>query len=303
MRETNYYAAGPLDRVSHLREDEAWLAARLSDSESRLVPVWRARNLVSGLGDPEGLTFALQEMRHLWERAEFTAFLGLVDGVAHFAVDIPDEEDPITTLATDGIFEDLRNVGPALDKDHGAILAYARGLFSWHRRHLFCGVCGHATESVQAGHVRRCVNQGCGAQHFPRLDPAVIVLIHDGGDRCVLGRSKRLLPGMYSTLAGFVEPGESLEDTVRREMKEESGLDVTDVTYHSSQPWPFPSSLMLGYYARATNTEISCEDDEIEDVGWYDRDALKKSPENETFRLPRRDSIARRLIDEWIYGA
>ena len=147
--------------------------------------------------------------------------------------------------------------------------------------------------------MRRCTNETCGAQHFPRTDPAVIMLVHDG-ERVVLGRQKVWPPGMHSVLAGFVEPGESLEDAVRREVAEEVGIALGEVTYHSSQPWPFPSSIMLGFMARATTTELNLATDEIETARWYTRAELRASPENEVFKLPRRDSIARRLVEDWL---
>jgi NAD+ diphosphatase len=198
-------------------------------------------------------------------------------------------------------FTDLRSVGAIMPRDDGALLAYARGLIHWHSRHRFCGVCGHPTVSEQAGHQRRCANPVCGAVHFPRTDPAVIMLIHDG-DRIILGRQAQWPPGMNSVLAGFVEPGESLEEAVAREVMEEVGIAVTEVRYRSSQPWPFPSSIMLGFTARALTADIRLSPDEIETARWYSRDELRRSPENESFRLPRRDSIARRLVDDWLAG-
>jgi NAD+ diphosphatase len=179
------------------------------------------------------------------------------------------------------------------------MLAYARGLMHWHARHRFCGVCGSPTESAEAGHVRRCTNPACAAMHFPRTDPAVIVLVTDGS-RALLGRQKSWPPGMHSVLAGFVEPGESLEDTVRREVHEETGIVVDEITYHSSQPWPFPSSIMLGFTARAATTALHVDPDELESAAWFEREFLLNSPENESFKLSRRDSIARRLIDDWL---
>ena len=213
------------------------------------------------------------------------------------------EEDEAERLTgADSRFRDLREVGPMLGRDEGAVLAYARGLVHWHRRHRFCGVCGRPTESTQAGHVLRCTNRDCGTSHFPRTDPAVIMLIHDGGERCVLGRQAIWPPGMHSTLAGFVEPGESLEEAVAREIYEEVGLKipVEEVFYHSSQPWPFPSSIMLGFYARAEFAALETAEDELESAAWFTRDQLRRSPEDETFRLPRRDSIARRLVNDWL---
>src|SRR5262249_47246584 len=153
-------------------------------------------------------------------------------------------------------------------------------------------VCGSATESVDAGHVRRCSNAACATQHFPRTDPAVIMLVTDG-DRALLGRQRSWPAGQHSTLAGFVEPGESLEDAVAREVFEETGIRVAEVRYHSSQPWPFPSSIMLGFTAKALTTEITIDPDEIEAAAWFDRRFLLNPPDDDEFRLPRRDSIAR----------
>jgi NAD+ diphosphatase len=147
--------------------------------------------------------------------------------------------------------------------------------------------------------VRRCPNPACGATHFPRTDPAVIMLVVDG-ERCLLGRQSQWPPGMHSTLAGFVEPGESLERAVAREVREEAGIEIDDVAYHSSQPWPFPSSLMLGFTARATTTELRVDTTELEAARWFEKDWLLAHEDDDAFRLPRRDSIARRLIEDWL---
>src|SRR5262249_54747330 len=211
-----------------------------------------------------------------------------------------DAPAPVSSLAEAAAFADLRTVGPLIERDQGALLAYARGMMHWHARHRFCGVCGHPTASLEAGHVRRCTNAACGAQHFPRTDPAVIMLVHDRGERVALGRQKAWPSGMHSVLAGFVEPGESLEDAVRREVAEEVGIALAEVIYHSSQPWPFPSSIMLGFTARAITTDLNLATDEIESARWYTRAELPASPENEVFRMPRRASIARRLVDDWL---
>ncbi|MCP4328674.1 MAG: NAD(+) diphosphatase [Alphaproteobacteria bacterium] len=299
MHGPNPYAAGRLDRAAHHRRDDDWLIRRLADARSHIVPVWRARNLVRTVERPNAVYVSAAEIETLVAETRFVAFLGEVDGTAHFAIDISEIEAPLDALPADGVFEDLRNVGPLLDRHEGSILAYARGLFSWHRRHLYCGVCGHPTESTQGGHVRVCTDAGCATQHFPRLDPAVIMLVHDG-DRCILGRQPGWPAGLHSTLAGFVEPGESLEDAVAREIMEEVGIDVTDIRYHSSQPWPFPSSLMLGFHARARDDAITVYEDELEDARWFTREAIGASPEDESFRLPRPDSIARRLIEDWL---
>ncbi len=166
------------------------------------------------------------------------------------------------------------------------MLALARAMVWWHSRHRFCGVCGSPTLSEEAGHMRRCTNPECKAMHFPRTDPAVIMLVTDG-ERALLGRNKNFPPGMYSTFAGFVEPGESLEDAVAREVREETGIEVGQVIYHSSQPWPFPANIMLGFHAEAMSSEIAVDYGELEDAKWFERDWLLAHVDDNTFRLPR----------------
>jgi len=296
----NYYAALPLDRRAQQRGDPAWIDRLLRDGATRILPVWRAQNLVAGIGEAPRAAWLSMTQVESWIGAGEAIFLGVAGEIAHFALELSHLEDPAPAAAIAAAgFTDLRNVGAVIPRDDGALLAYARGLIHWHSRHRFCGVCGHGTVSEQAGHQRRCGNPDCGAVHFPRTDPAVIMLIHDG-DRIILGRQSQWPPGMNSVLAGFVEPGESLEEAVAREVMEEVGIAVADVRYQSSQPWPFPSSIMLGFTARALNRDIRLSPDEIESARWYGREELRRSPENETFRLPRRDSIARRLVDDWL---
>ena len=233
------------------------------------------------------------------ETATTSVLLGVRNEVAHFAIDIsPMEAHEVNELRADGEFVDLRSVGAVLDRTEASILAYAKGIMHWHSRHLFCGVCGSPTESQDAGHLRKCLNQNCSAGHFPRTDPAVIMLVQKD-DRALLGRKAEWMPGMYSTLAGFVEPGESLEQAVAREVMEESGVEITNIRYHSSQPWPFPSSLMLGFFADAVTEKLIPWDDELEDLQWFTRQELADGGAGIAQR-PRSDSIARRLIDEWV---
>ena len=179
-----------------------------------------------------------------------------------------------------------------------ALLAYAKGLAHWHARHRFCGVCGEGTEAKDAGHVRVCTGPDCATQHFPRTDPAVIMLVTDG-DRCLLGHNKRFPERIYSTLAGFVEPGESLEEAVAREVLEETGVRVGRVQYHSSQPWPFPASIMLGFHAEAESEAITVQAAELVDARWFSRAEIANF-EQLGLRLPRPDSIARRLVEHWL---
>ena len=306
VRHANFYAESGLDRVTHLRADAAWVSARLADPRSRLVPVWRSHNLFRPAGagpaaTPAPLIATVEEIGHLLNGGEPVVLLGLLEEVAHFAIDLShlDEAAAASALAARGEFADLRRHGALLEHREGAILAYARGILHWHRRHRFCGVCGSPAVSAQAGHLRVCTNPDCKTQHFPRTDPAVIMLVSHG-ERCLLGRQKAWPPGMHSTLAGFVEPGESFEEAVAREVLEETGVRVEAVRYHSSQPWPFPASIMVGFHAEAASTALAVNRAELEDARWFSRAELLASPENESFRLPRRDSIARRLIEGWL---
>jgi len=299
MQESNFYVTATLDRVSLRRRNEAWLARQIAAPESRVLPVWRGQNLIREADVPAAALLRADEAADLLLEARAVALLGLIGERAHFALDLSHREEP--PAIPGARFVDLRSVGAIMTREEGGLLAYARGLMHWHVRHRYCGVCGSPTESREAGHMRLCTNPACASMHHPRTDPAVIMRVEHGG-RILLGRQKQWPPGMHSVLAGFVEPGESLEDAVRREVAEEVALRLHEVRYHSSQPWPFPASIMLGFTAIAENDTYKVDEDELETARWYTREELLTSPENETFRLPRRDSIARRLVDDWIAG-
>lgn len=301
MRTPNHYAGAALDRASWRRLNEAWLTERLADPSTRVLPVWRAQGVVTSLDEPAVHWLDAGALRSLGAAAEQLVFLGEVNGSAHFAVDVSHLESPDSHPVLAALrFEDLRVVGPLLPREDAALLAWVRGLAHWRERHRRCGVCGEPTRSAAAGHELICTGEGCGTTTYPRTDPAVIMLVHDGAGRCILARGARHPSGMHTILAGFVEPGESLEEAVAREVFEEVGVRVTDIEYHSSQPWPFPGSVMIGFHARATSRDIRIDDAELRTARWFSRDEIRASPEDDSLRLPRRDSIARRMIEEWV---
>jgi len=323
-RRPNPFAGGGLDRATHLRADPRWLSDRLSDPTSRVVPVWRERSLVvrtAGEAGPEADDLAYEPELLTPEVAASASeppgewiFLGLEEGRdggrALFAADVAGDagkagevgEEPPAGSPLDGAgeFLDLRGVGAMLGQGDGSLLAYARAIVTWSRRHRFCGSCGSPTRPEQGGHVRRCGDETCGAEHFPRTDPAIIVLVTDG-DRCLLGRKDIWPEGVYSTLAGFVEPGESLSEAVAREVREESGIEVGSVRYRSSQPWPFPASLMLGFRAERVGGELTVARQELVDARWFERADFARRRDI-GLRLPGRVSISRRLIEDWLGG-
>ena len=290
------YTGNGFDRAAHRRGDPAWLAHARAAPATRTLLLSGLQVLVTDTDVPAVALATVAELgRALPENA---VFLGEQGGSALFAVDFGPAARPGAR------FVELRSVGAFLEPHEAGWCAYARGLVFWHSRHRYCGACGGRTIGEQGGHVRRC--QLCDAHHFPRSDPAVIVLVtHDHpefGPRCLLGRSTRFPAGLYSTLAGFVEPGESLEETVRREVFEESGVVVGDLVYRSSQPWPFPASLMLGFRAVAANDALRIDPAELTDARWFSRAELA-DPELRPVQLPNSDSIARHLIEDWLFDA
>ena len=271
-----------VDRCAELRDDEAALAAAWGSDRARVLVVDEGRALVEGT--------ALHLVRPDEAPADAECyFLGRDAEADYFAVvgPLPRRLGPRPM--------GLRDVGAVLDDRDAGLLVHAVGLANWHAAHPRCARCGTETTVIRAGHARRCPADD--SEHFPRTDPAVIMLVHDGADRCLLGRQPSWPPGWFSTLAGFVEPGESLEQAVVREVAEEAGVAVTDVRYEASQPWPFPSSLMLGFSARATTTEIDLRDGELDDARWFSRAELR---EGRDVRIPPAVSIAHALITGWL---
>ena len=273
------------------RTDDAWLAELREDPATRVVVATSDGVLVDG--DRAPATVGVGELG----AAVDLVLLGVdADGAAIFAADPGPEA--AAALRPAASLVGLRDVAAMSALADANLLAHATGLLNWHRRHRFCSNCGHATEVTEAGYVRACPN--CGTQHHPRTDPVVITLIHDG-DRVLLGRNANWPENRYSALAGFVEPGESLEEAVEREVGEEAGITVSGVRYVSSQPWPFPASLMLGFEAVYAGGEPHPHDNELQAVRWFGRDELRRAAAGEgEIQVPPPLAIARRLMDGWL---
>ena len=296
MQRPHVLAGLYVDRITHLRDDPAYLEAAIADPRSRVVPVWDQLNLVVAEEPPRAALVALAGLPQSRRNADELILLGQMDGAPCFAVAV--DAGAAAGIAGTARFQDLRTLLSVLGATDAGLLGYARALVSWRQRHWFCGSCGAGTRATKGGHVVTCTREGCGAEQFPRIDPAIIVLISDG-ERVLLGRQASWPAGRYSTIAGFVEPGESLEDAVRREVAEETGIPVDRILYHSSQPWPFPASLMLGFTAHALASRVSLNDRELEDARWFTREDIIQ----QRILMPTRQSISHRLIEHWLESA
>jgi NAD+ diphosphatase len=304
LETTHIFAGNPFDRGDAQRRDPVWLDAAERNPSSRFLPFARLNVLVH---DTDGLRLGWLSRGDVarLDIAVAPVFLGLLDGVAHFAIDVSELGDPVHELNIDDAwrFEDARGAAMRLDAADTGILAQGRAQLGWHRSHRCCSACGAPSEPARGGHVRICTV--CKTEHFPRTDPVAIMLILDG-DSCLLGQSVGPLArsGMYSALAGFIDQGESIEEAVRREIREEAGVIVGAVRYHSSQPWPFPSSLMIGCHGRALTSKIVIDPTEMADVRWFPRDAVRAALANDNpeLRVPGPIAIAHHLIKAWADG-
>jgi NAD+ diphosphatase len=291
----NFFAGPYIDRRADAREDAGWLDAARTDPATLYMVGKGTTQLVRSKSDPR-IEFLTNEHPIVRESdpKEFI-LLGWFHGTRTILIDL--EPDHSVGVPEGAAFEELRPLSPLLRGDDAGLLAYARALAVWRSRHRFCGVCGKPTVPERAGHVIRCTNEICRHEFFPRLDPAIIVLVTDG-ERALLGRQASWPPGRFSTIAGFVEPGESLEDAVVREVMEETAVQVTSANYDSSQPWPFPSSLMVGFHATAEPGSLVRVSGELESAAWFTREEI----ESGGTMVPPSHAISYRLIAEWLKG-
>ncbi len=290
------FAGNPLDRASEKRIDPAWIKTRLDDPDSLLLPLYKGDPLITG-GAPAWLSTAAR--REFSQRTK-PVFLGLKNQRAYFAINASDAASPETApFAEIGVYTPLRQSAAMLGDNDIAIIGQARWLLDWHYRHRHCAVCGALTDIKDGGAKRQCPD--CSAEHFPRSDPVAIILATHG-DACLLGRGPHFPPGFLSALAGYIEVAETPEECAVREVYEEAGVRLTDVRYQFSQPWPFPSSLMMGFIADAEARDLNLDTKEIEEACWVDRaDILKllNGEEVDGVFLPPRFTIARQLLERW----
>jgi NAD+ diphosphatase len=320
------FSGDPLWRASNERRDPDWVQAHLESPASRFLPLWKNNPLtitkagatpdpakgrgaidpVRGGNPPAGdaceiLWLDASVLKHAAER-DRPVLLGVREGVAHFAVDLSPLEEPLATLGLEGAeFTDTRAAAARLPVGEAGTVAHARALVDWHNRHRFCPACGTPTQPREAGSMRKC--DACGAEHFPRTDP-VVIMVAWRGDRCILGRQRAWAPNFYSALAGFIDQGETIEEAVRREVKEEVGLEVDEVVYRRSQPWPFPSSLMIGCFARVTGESETVDPMELDGARWFTREEIRRAvldpnPEKHGYGIPGPIAIAHHIIKDW----
>ncbi|MBN9480121.1 MAG: NAD(+) diphosphatase [Bordetella sp.] len=301
----NVFSGNPLDRSGDLRNDAAWLAEQEANPEALAMILWEGRPLVETHEGAERLVWlSLAHARDLVRDRD--VFLGLWKGAPVFAAEFEGSIDPTTGPAGGlGRFVEMREAAVVLPEADAGIAATAKSLFDWRRRHGFCAACGKASDQASGGWKRVC--RACGAEHFPRVDPVVIMLpVHKGGaePRCLLGRQAAWPAGRMSALAGFMEPGEAIEEACAREVMEEAGLTVCDVRYHSSQPWPFPAQLMIGLIAEVTTDEAAPDQTELEAVAWLTRSEARAvlDETHPTIHAPPPYAIARRLLETWAGG-
>jgi NAD+ diphosphatase len=294
----NLFTSVRLDRLAERRDDPEWVENALNSDAATLVPLWRNRNLIAGTGPQQQAVYLSPDELEWRDLSPPPTLLGTDGKRDYFVVSIGDRQrEQVLAARPSAQFIDLRLASIDMDAKHAGVLAYAKALHYWQYRNAFCGVCGSLNRLESAGHRLVCTNEECGRQSFPRIDPAIIVLVTEG-EACLLGHNANWPPRRFSTLAGFVEPGESLEDAVVREVYEEAGVRLRDIRYVSSQPWPFPASAMCGFYAEAASRDHR-PSEEMTEVCWLSAPELEAAIASDQVRLPPPVSIAFRLIADW----
>jgi NAD+ diphosphatase len=302
------FAGNPLNRASEKRTDQVWIDSQRHNPSSLVLPMWRLEPFLLGpqKSEPPIELGLLQPVvaDSLAGAGATCVFLGLDGDRAVFALDVSEAGNPASEgrLAGLGYFHDARAAAQIVSSKDASIIAQAKALIDWHQRHGFCPRCGAPTKMMDAGYRRLCGN--CNAEHFPRVDPVVIMLATEG-DACLVGRGKQFPPGMFSALAGFVEPGETIEEAVRRELMEEAAVRVGVVTYYATQPWPFRSSLMIGCFAKAESRAVKADENEIAEVRWIERRLARElidGKQVDGVRVPPPIAIAYHLIRTWAFG-
>jgi len=293
------FSGNTIDRLDGLRHDAAAVASLRDDPSSRFLPFHDLKPWITLSGSPRLGWVAGKTLDSATVKGFEPLLLGRLDGAARFALALDSDHPP----GANGKFIDVRSVAPQLAAAESGLLAQARSLLDWHTHHRHCACCGTLTVVAKGGAQRDCPT--CAAHHFPRNDPVVIMLVTRGDD-CLLGRQHRFAEDFWSCLAGFIEPGETVEAAVRREVREEAGVEVDAVRYLGSQPWPFPASLMLGCHGEATSTAITVDDRELADVQWFSRERvaemLARCDGDHGLRLPRAYAIAHHLVRYWLEG-
>jgi NAD+ diphosphatase len=284
-----FFSGNPIQRHGKLRADSDDLSRAYRHPNTRFLPVWQSRCLVT---EQRAVLLGINELSAYTDGPEDAIFLGKLDERFIFALALPDDADPSKTGQAE--FVEVRQLIGQVDETDAGLLAYARAMVNWQQSHAYCSICGTRNRAIEGGFVMRCGDETCAKRSFPRLDPAIIVLVIDGA-LCLLGRQASWPEGRFSTIAGFVEPGESLEDAVRREVAEETNIAVGDCRYLASQPWPFPSALMIGFHAEANSQSIRLNDAELAEARWISREQIV----DREVMLPPSASVAYRLIEAW----
>jgi len=301
------FTGNPLDRASEKRTDQDWVESKRRDPASLILPLWSLKPLLLGAqspAPPAELGLLRPDIADsITDAGAICIFLGLDGDRAIFALDVAAGGDPADhgPLAGLGHFHDARAAAQIVSIRDAAIIGQAKALIDWHQRHVFCPRCGAPTQIMDAGYRRLCGN--CNAEHFPRVDPVVIMLATDG-EACLVGRGRQFPPEMFSALAGFIEPGETIEEAVRRELMEEASAKVGAVTYYATQPWPFPSSLMIGCFAQAETRVVKADEKELAELRWLERSLAREliaGKQVDGIRVPPPVAIAHHLIKTWAF--